>query len=416
MGYQGIKIYDKVIIIEKISKYNDEGLHYNGRTVNQGYVVDFGNTKMLESAMNWAEHYVYDESLRQEYFKQRKALGYENDKVKAIWQKYQDSETKVPGVVHEYDNGHFELTLSESADYSTAGGKLSFWNCIITCPDKKQYLIGINSELLLHLLMFNTFVSGTCQQAVWLGRIKGTQVGAFTSNMEEFAQAHKDEERRNTKKSVKYNQGDIIESLGGSREIYLGEFYIYGGKILTEADRVYYWGKSYSNLKQKYLLFYRPVKVHGYMSLREEQDWDKISHRDISFHDKKLPRIITNTSNYSLANGMRETVDNFRNVYDQVYMKYNSMYSMYSSREPQPYNHCYFAIMVRTNPNIDKEEIKADFEKVRSYYLKEQEGVEHLNISNFDSDLVDQYTLEAIGEIANVNDWSNYLRYMKKKP
>ena len=64
MEYKGIKIPEKVIIVERQDKYYHD--------INQGYVVDFGNKKMLESAKDWAVCYVCDETLRQAYYEYRR--------------------------------------------------------------------------------------------------------------------------------------------------------------------------------------------------------------------------------------------------------------------------------------------------------------------------------------------------------
>ena len=115
---------------------------------------------MLNTALEWAHNieYVYDENDN---------VIYENSKPKVI---------EYPGIVHKYKNGTFEFIIYDSADGSSQGGKLSFWTAIIKTPDKKEFRIGINADILLDLLKYNTFVNGICSNKVWLGRIKGNRV------------------------------------------------------------------------------------------------------------------------------------------------------------------------------------------------------------------------------------------------
>jgi len=227
MDYKGIKIYNKITIVEK-TMTTEDGYNWRGRTVNQGYVVDTGNKKMLDTALRWAEWTYYDRDLNDKYWEARNKFGHDSKEAKEAEAAYDATRKKIEGITHEYDNGTFTITLSESASGSSQGGKLSFWNCIITAPDGNSFLVGINSELLLHLLMSTTFINGTCQEKVWLGRIGGTQVGVFTEAMEDFKQAKLDEEQRTAVKNAsnKYVPGDIVGTLK-EKQLYLGSIYKY---------------------------------------------------------------------------------------------------------------------------------------------------------------------------------------------
>lgn len=245
MDYKGIKIYNKIIIVEK-TEVIEGGYYWEDRIVNQGYVVDPENKKMLDTALRWAKWTKYDKSILGGKYYWHKEVT--DDMRKA----YDASEKKIDGVVHEYNNGSFTISLSESASGSSQGGKLSFWNCIITAPDGNSFLIGINSELLLHLLMSTTFINGNCQEKVWLGRIGGAQVGVFTEAMEDFKQAKLDEEQRTAVKNAsnKYVPGDIVVTLK-EKKLYLGSIYKYYS--FEQGDR-------YSD---KYIVIYdKPKLVH----------------------------------------------------------------------------------------------------------------------------------------------------------
>ena len=310
MDYKGIKIPEKIIIVERQDRYYHD--------INQGYVVDFGNKKMLESAKDWAVCYVRDETLRQAYYDYRREHKDEDTCEKEadkIWDKYCASEKRYEGIEHVYDNGQFEITLEEAAGGSSQGGKLSFWNCIIKAPDGKEFLVGINSELLLHLMMSNTLVNGKCQEKVFLGRVGGKQVGVFTTNMEDYKQAIQDEKaRQDVKKATSnYNPGDIIETLT-EKEIYLGSVYQYYN---FEEDWHY---------RDRYLVIYdKPKVVHVFRPFgkhwdtKEEylSDWYETKNtkvkRLIAGHDDKYIPALTYINN-KLEKDMKEA-----QAYDKKY-------------------------------------------------------------------------------------------------
>lgn len=199
MKYEGIKIYKEVIIVEKQDP---------NKNIHQGYIVEPNNKSMLETALKWAKYRVYEYDEKGNY----------------IHNKYTDLE----GIVHTYNKNEFTLELYDSASGSTQGGKLSFWNCLITCPDNKQFIIGINSDILINLLKHNTFINGKCNNPVSFGRAKGN-VGAFTINMDEYKQAQEDDKLRTLKNTTKYIPGDIVFSKTQTL-LYIGEIEEYFSK------------------------------------------------------------------------------------------------------------------------------------------------------------------------------------------
>lgn len=225
LDYKSVKIADEIIIVEKTYPYQSWITYreVKGQGMHQGYVVDANNKKMLETAKYWAQYHTKSGEL-------------------------------VSGVEHKYKNGQFEIALCDSADNSSQSGKLSFWNCIVTCPDGKEFLIGINADILLELLLKNTFIDGKCKNKVWLGRIGGNRVGAFTENMELYKQAQKDEAKRKevTKANTNYKPGDIVKTLT-EKEIYLGTMY------------EYYRFEENSYRGNYYIIVYKkPKLVHAY--------------------------------------------------------------------------------------------------------------------------------------------------------
>ena len=188
--YASKKITKRVILVEKIG-YDQESIH-------QAYIVCDGDKKSLENAISWGETNIYDYTSK--------------------------SYKHLDAVVHNYDNGEFILTLKNCADVSCSGGKLSFWNCIITTPDNKDFLIGISAEVLLDLLLNNTFINGKCSKKVYLGRIGGQQA-ALTDNMQLFKDTvNEEKEQKEITRSLTrdYQPGDIVKTKT-VEEVYLGE-------------------------------------------------------------------------------------------------------------------------------------------------------------------------------------------------
>lgn len=188
--YRGIVIPEEVIIVENHG--------------HQGFVVPSGNTKVLETALNWAEQMIYPSE--------------------GTWEEKMSKAYKFEGIQNKYKNGHFRMRLSESADNSWNGGKLSFWNCNITAPDGKTYLVGINQDLLCSLLMNCTLIKGEVQEELWLGKQQGN-TGLYTEDMEDFKQAQLEVKQKEEMKSKtkKYSVGDLVGTLTKDY-IYLGEY------------------------------------------------------------------------------------------------------------------------------------------------------------------------------------------------
>lgn len=263
MEYKGIKIPKDIIIVEKIP--------YEETEIHQAYVVEDGNENQLESAKGWA-----------------KTIRYEKDSHKS---------QVIEGICHKYKNGKFYIKLKESADRSSQGGKLSFWNCIITCPDKKEFLIGINADILVEFILNNTLEFDECDEPVYFGRVSGN-VGVFTKNMPSYKQFLADEKQRDDckKATTKYEVGDVVKTLT-TESLYLGTTkqrfsygtdYIWGGK----RDYIFYIAHS-------------PKTVHV---MRDTK------YGSLEFFDKKPKRTIV------------EHCENIPTVSDAINTYYNSRY------------------------------------------------------------------------------------------
>lgn len=235
--YKGIKIPNKVKIVE-----NNYG---------QGYLVNADT--QLDGAIHWAEHYSY-------------------------------SANKYEAKIHEYDNGKFTISLYDSANRSSQGGKLSFWDCTVHAPDGKDFIIGINADILFNLMMNSTIVNGDIQGNVWLGKEKNN-TGVYTEDMEDFKQARKEDIIRETKKTNKYPPMSIVSTLK-DRELYLGEF-----PYLFDVENLNSYG--YNNSEVTLTIYNKKKKTcHLYCNMYEKyNDEDKYELSYIDIRKTKTSRL-----------------------------------------------------------------------------------------------------------------------------
>lgn len=178
--YQGWALFDKVIIVAKREHKFDWNQRKRVEGELQGYIVDPSNKKMLESAINWGTV-----TQRLEEKDERGNYIYE----------------KVEPVQYEFDNENFSLELLDCAEGSSQGGKLSFWNCLVT-KDEYRFKVGIAANLLLELLKGSSFRDGKCLHKVFFARCKGG-VGMLHREMKAYKDAVADMEAKATMKSAK---------------------------------------------------------------------------------------------------------------------------------------------------------------------------------------------------------------------
>lgn len=183
-----IKIYDDIVLFgRKTFEWDSENREYTENVERiDFYVSDANNKNTLETGKNWAT-----------------TTNWVNKK----------SITVEPLVIHTKNNG-FKLSLDSSADYSSQGGKLSFWMCKIE-KDNICGRIGINQEELNQLFKESTFINGVCQQEVCFYRIGG-QVGACVVGGERYKEFYnikdKDTQLSKAKKTTKWELGRVYES------------------------------------------------------------------------------------------------------------------------------------------------------------------------------------------------------------
>ena len=210
MDYQGYKLIDKIMLICKDKAEHEESGDYcrsnHYKNIYQAYLVDPSNKNQLKAAQRWAEWTEYGPSHK----------NAETGK----WER----EYEIPHkpVEFEFENNGFELELLDCAGGSSQGGKLSFWNCIVT-KDNNSFVIGINSDMLLDLLKNASFEKGKCQSSLIFITQKG-KVGMTVEGSETYKQCIKDKELMSTFKKTqtsKFTFGDKV-STATINEVYLG--------------------------------------------------------------------------------------------------------------------------------------------------------------------------------------------------
>lgn len=206
--YVGWKLFDKVAIIAKeeaVDKNRYQNIWYYGRySIPQAYICDASDKKMIKTGSEWAKWTEY-------FYKE-------------------DGRTRKGTLEHQpvvtiLDNKDFTLEVLDSANGSSQGGKLSFWNCKIT-KNNQSWAIGINSDYLLEIIKYNNFINGVCQTLLFFARCKGG-VGMLSHNMPSYEQALKDIERRDSMsrgKTSKRIEGHLYSTTTLS-DVYLGKVY-----------------------------------------------------------------------------------------------------------------------------------------------------------------------------------------------
>lgn len=64
-------------------------------------------------------------------------------------------------IIYEVDNDNFSITIEDSADKSSQGGKLSFWTCSLTHPEIDKTLhVGISSDYLINIIKSYNILKG----------------------------------------------------------------------------------------------------------------------------------------------------------------------------------------------------------------------------------------------------------------
>lgn len=219
MGYNGWNLMNEIILVIKTVKHKKYGYP-------QAYLVDPKNKKQLQSAIEWGTD--------EEYVKDCNGKDIKDENNNYIMN------INKPDVVTLSNKG-FKIKLLDSANESNQGGKLSFWNCLITNEENNiACVVGINAELLLSCLLQNTFVNGRCKEEVMFARKQGN-VGILTKNMKEYTEALKDvaiKKDLSKGKTSKWQLGRNYQTLH-MNEVYMGDLY-----RPFKVDYEKYWGNK----------------------------------------------------------------------------------------------------------------------------------------------------------------------------
>jgi hypothetical protein len=237
-AYVGWRVPKNIIIVAKDHRVWKDG-RYVAEDTPQGYVVDPGNKEMLENALGWAKWTEY----RGEYNKDTRRY---------------DEQIEHVGETYEFENDGFTLTLLDSANGSSQGGKLSFWNCKISKEDK-EFIIGIASDYLLEILLHNDFKNGVCQSTLSFARCKGG-VGMMNRSMPSYQQFLQDEEHRAAMKKGKTKKrepGHLYSTLTGG-DVYFGTFYRWYEPVYEETRGWYKKLVGYKKLSEPIIRHWQP--------------------------------------------------------------------------------------------------------------------------------------------------------------
>lgn len=254
MDYQGYKLLDQIMLVCRDEAEHDDSYGANRSGCYQAYLVDPSNKKQLESARHWAEWTEYGPSFKNE----------ETGK----WER--EYEIKHEPVEFTFYNNGFELELKDCAGGSSQGGKLSFWNCLVT-KDTKTFMIGINSDMLLDLLKNATFVNGKCQSPLIFITQKG-RVGMTVEGSETHKQCIQDKELLSAFKSSqtsKFTFGDRI-STATINDVYLGTITKYYDFDPGEKNTT--WRYNHFDIRDcKITKLKKPITFHLFESLYRDR-------------------------------------------------------------------------------------------------------------------------------------------------
>ncbi len=198
MEYKGWKIPEKLYIYSKKEK---------GRyDYPQAMIASSNKPEAIDTAKRWASEKYYNYT--------------EEDYIEYV-----------------IDNKDIGLEILDSANGSSQGGKLSFWNCLLSKGNMKV-VIGIGSDLLLELLKSSTFVNGKCEDKLIMARL-GQHWGALHEEMEQYKEAIHDiqlnKKIEGAKKTTKWEKGYEYYTKTTSA-VYLYDLYVWRALELVSTD------------------------------------------------------------------------------------------------------------------------------------------------------------------------------------
>lgn len=128
--------------------------------------------------------------------------------------------------VVETENKDFILSLGYAPGYSTNGGKLSFCNCIIEKEGLETFIVGINTEFLIGMLLDATMIKGKVNESIIFAKDNGN-LGAIVVGSKQYNELVSDEAKRtkmsSSKKTKNWIPGSVYSTLTQD-DLYIGEF------------------------------------------------------------------------------------------------------------------------------------------------------------------------------------------------
>lgn len=233
MAYNSWKMMDKIDVAVRNSP---ERWTFNG------YVVEHGDKKALESAKDWA-------------------------RVRDYAKNSDDPTAYTEPNIHTFENEGFTVKVLKSAGGSSQGGRLSFLACEVE-KDGIKFVIGVNDELLVDLIRNSTIVKGVVQEKVLFVR-KAGRPGFIHEGMEAYAEANADMKQKSdlkkAKKTKKWELGGVYSTLTQT-DVCLGE--VWDTMEEYQVEESYSGGWRYGGTRKVTKLRPRekPVKVLAWMS------------------------------------------------------------------------------------------------------------------------------------------------------
>lgn len=240
MAYNGWKMMDKIDVAVRTSPVDPRWAERF-----DGYVVEHGDKKALESAKDWAYDREYDYK-KKEYTKEYKP------------------------VVHTFDNTEpsFTVKILKSAGGSSQGGRLSFLACQVE-KDGIKFVIGVNDELLVDLIRNSHIDMGVIQEKVMFVR-KAGKPGFIHEGMDAYKEAVADTQQKadlkKAKKTKAWELGGIYSTLTQT-DVCLGE--VWDTLESYEVEEKYGSYNWYTRHQTKFKKLEKPVKMLAWKNYSE---------------------------------------------------------------------------------------------------------------------------------------------------
>ena len=360
MDYKGYKLIDKIMLVCRAIAKREESYGNNIYKNNyQAYLVDPSNKKQLEAARHWAKWIEYGPS-----FKNEKTGKWERE-----------YEIKHEPVEFEFDNNGFRLELLDCAGGSSQGGRLSFWNCLVTKNDDK-FVIGINSDMLLDLLKNATFVNGVCREPLIFITQKG-KVGMTIEGSETYEQCVKDKELLSSFKKTqtsKFSFGDIV-STATINDVYLGtitQYYKFDPGVKNST-----WHYTFDIRECSVTKLKKPITYYLFENLYNEQTLSELLNANNNsmyacFDIKKTcpKRTITGKINMDCSeDDFKNTV--MKQIYDYEAFLKKLKESFYYGSDDEAKDFCYFLRKQAFGYGFEPFELSQDIkEKLNKYKIR----------------------------------------------